>query len=533
MKHKYSRKQWDQRATSALPQASVPAGKEGPAALSLQPSTPPPAFVRQSLGDKAGEWLEIEFVAVTRNEKVNGAGIFFEPKGLDLTRFVKNPVLLYQHASYIVPIGEVVELAITEDYVAARAMVSPLWMDQLGDAWTQIERGILKAISIAFHIKEGEPVEDDDGKRIGLRAIKSLLNEISVVTLGADEDALISAVRRVTRDAAGDVVPETGDAETREVETKMPQPAPEWATETDADGGLRMALTNAEERLAAMPAPTVQAYAEPDNPDGLQFVRQGIESALPPMATPTPNAPKQPLPEPPTAQATLPPQGQGQEPTEPPTEWLATAHSDGAALALFARGDDVKGVHHADDGDMAPDATRRCMGVLLGARGGYQSVLDAERAKGHAHLAAHYAEADMEVPEWRAYTQDELSELAAKGEIIVPGQPVVTIQTEEPPEAPPEPVEPPAALSSQVKQGLSSLAAAGPPKPPPPLTDAELDSLALAAQAHRMRMQRRIMVAVAQMSQRVSEMARDARARMREVFAEVHEAGKSDRKDTD
>jgi HK97 family phage prohead protease len=120
-------------------------------------------------------------------------GDVVEPLGVKF----KNPlVLLHQHDSKL-PVGSVTFDKPTKDGIRFRAVLpkieeaGPL-KDRVDTAWGEVKAGIVRAVSIGFRVLE-------DGYEIlktgGLRFTKTEVLELSLVSVPANADAVITSVK--------------------------------------------------------------------------------------------------------------------------------------------------------------------------------------------------------------------------------------------------------------------------------------------------------------------------------------------------
>lgn len=134
---------------------------------------------------------------VISTSRLNSYGFRVLTEGIDIKQFKKNPILLYSHFrpwrgtdDEIRPIGVVENLAIEGD-----SLVGELVFSQSYDFATKIEKqwdeGVYKMVSAGL-----TPVEFSDDPQYLLKGqtrstlSKSILDEVSVVDIGANRDAL-------------------------------------------------------------------------------------------------------------------------------------------------------------------------------------------------------------------------------------------------------------------------------------------------------------------------------------------------------
>lgn len=131
-----------------------------------------------------------------------------DPRGVVLTNYLKNPVILADH-NYYKPIGTCTKIDVQEDGVHFEAQVgrpdlAPLTQDQI-DKRSQIAQGILKTVSVGFIPLEMTPAEFDDAGNLTKPAIytKWELLEISVVSVPCNADSIFQMKEYAMKGAAG------------------------------------------------------------------------------------------------------------------------------------------------------------------------------------------------------------------------------------------------------------------------------------------------------------------------------------------
>lgn len=141
-----------------------------------------------------------------------------EPMGAQF----KTPLpLLWQHDSRS-PIGHVTYAKATKDGIPFKAQFVKIdepgaLKDRLDEAWQSVKSGLVRAVSIGFRSIERSML--DDG---GIRFLKWEWLELSVVTIPANQEATISAVKSIDRNiraAFGQNVNNPGDAGNRKTQT--------------------------------------------------------------------------------------------------------------------------------------------------------------------------------------------------------------------------------------------------------------------------------------------------------------------------
>lgn len=133
---------------------------------------------------------EIEGIATTPTP--DRMGDVVEPDGAEFQLPIP---LLWQHNS-TQPIGEVIAAKVSKDGITVRARIAKMeepgnLKDRLDEAWQSIKSGLVKGLSIGF-----KSLEDSDIKgTYGIRFIKWLWLELSAVTIPANGEASITAIK--------------------------------------------------------------------------------------------------------------------------------------------------------------------------------------------------------------------------------------------------------------------------------------------------------------------------------------------------
>lgn len=125
---------------------------------------------------------------------VDHMGDIVEPKGAEF----KLPIpLLWQHNAEK-PIGHVIAAKVTKDGIQIRAQIAReteagALKDRLDEAWQSIKNGLVRGLSIGFKPLERSILDDDEG--YGYRFLRWLWLELSAVTIPANQEATITAVK--------------------------------------------------------------------------------------------------------------------------------------------------------------------------------------------------------------------------------------------------------------------------------------------------------------------------------------------------
>ncbi len=179
------------------------------------------------------------FKATISTDSVDRDGEVMVPQGMNSKDFERNPVMLWNHDP-AQPIGRAISLRRGESAIEAEFVFAPRPDEYEGDWFPDYVRGlvaanVLKAVSIGFMPMDGSPriASKGDVERYGpgVRRVfsKWKLLEVSVVSIPANQDALITAVRKgfVSRSAAEKfgsvVVPSSPAVERRTISIVVPR----------------------------------------------------------------------------------------------------------------------------------------------------------------------------------------------------------------------------------------------------------------------------------------------------------------------
>lgn len=126
------------------------------------------------------------------SEKVDSYGDIVIQEGISLKRFKKNPIILYQHDQNG-PIGTG-KTYHSDKGLMVDVKLAPLGTSPIVDTVRGLlEAGILRAVSIGFSALEWEPIRNKENEFTGYKFLKSLLHEISIVSIPANDEALAIA----------------------------------------------------------------------------------------------------------------------------------------------------------------------------------------------------------------------------------------------------------------------------------------------------------------------------------------------------
>lgn len=138
----------------------------------------------------------LTFDAIASTDAVDRDGDILRASGWQLKDFKKNPVLLWGHDSRSLPVGKVLNVKKEDGKLTFTAQMEGITMR--GEMiYSMFKEGYLNAFSVRFDPKEWkdrEPPKEGgkNGERFGREYTKLELLEISVVTIPANAEALIS-----------------------------------------------------------------------------------------------------------------------------------------------------------------------------------------------------------------------------------------------------------------------------------------------------------------------------------------------------
>jgi HK97 family phage prohead protease len=107
-----------------------------------------------------------------------------------LDRFLKNPVVLWNHDGSQRPIGKVTELTITPDGLAGRIQLASARANPVAEEiWQGLREGIIRAASVRFVPGTRKP-QEQDGKLVDVLENNELL-EVSIVAVGSNPATVV------------------------------------------------------------------------------------------------------------------------------------------------------------------------------------------------------------------------------------------------------------------------------------------------------------------------------------------------------
>lgn len=122
-------------------------------------------------------------IVLCDSETINSYGFKTDVKGINLSRFEKNPVMLYQHNPHMV-IGRWEDIKIEGGQLSATP-VFDMEDPEAAEIARKVEQGFIKGCSMGIVIKQMTRAKGID------TATESVLLEASIVSIPADENALV------------------------------------------------------------------------------------------------------------------------------------------------------------------------------------------------------------------------------------------------------------------------------------------------------------------------------------------------------
>ncbi len=144
------------------------------------------------------------FVATITTDSVDRDGEVVVPGGMNSRDYERNPVLLYEH-DVKQPIGKMLSMKRMERGIEAEFALAPRPDNHVGEWFPDtvaslLDFGALNTMSIGFLGIESRPASKADNEKYGqgVRRVygKWKLLEVSVVSIPANQDAIITAVRK-------------------------------------------------------------------------------------------------------------------------------------------------------------------------------------------------------------------------------------------------------------------------------------------------------------------------------------------------
>lgn len=142
---------------------------------------------------KAASIDESKFTAtfVISDESVDRQGEIIKQDGWDFKNYLANPVVLFGHDSYDLPIGKTIDIKVEDGKTLATIEFAAAIYDKAATVFNMVKAGILNTVSVGFINKEYLDGEDYDNYVL----TKNELLEISIVPVPANPNAIVLAAK--------------------------------------------------------------------------------------------------------------------------------------------------------------------------------------------------------------------------------------------------------------------------------------------------------------------------------------------------
>ena len=152
----------------------------------------PENYTRSAYLTKASDQDDGVYTFLASSDREDSYGDIVVQDGISLKRYKKNPIILHQH-NHSAPIGSG-KAYLAEDGLRVDVQLAPSGISEFIDSIRGLVKAkILRAVSIGFSPLEWEPLRDKEGNFTGYKFLKSTLNEISIVSVPANDEALAIA----------------------------------------------------------------------------------------------------------------------------------------------------------------------------------------------------------------------------------------------------------------------------------------------------------------------------------------------------
>lgn len=133
---------------------------------------------------------------IANSGKADRVGDIVKVDGIDYSNYLKNPVLLWAHDHYALPVGKAVSVSVEKGKLVMTVQFATADEYAFADTvYRMVLGGYLNGVSIGARVKEAEWIKDDEGNIVGRKFTSMELLELSVVPIPADSKALVTAVK--------------------------------------------------------------------------------------------------------------------------------------------------------------------------------------------------------------------------------------------------------------------------------------------------------------------------------------------------
>lgn len=143
-----------------------------------------------------------EFTFTISSSAVDRMGDTIAPAGWKLDNFLKNPVVLWMHDNFLVPVGRAKKVWLTANTLKSTVVLAPADINPASEQVRQlIKAGYLSATSVGFAPLKYAFTEDP-ARRYGIDFLEQELLEWSIVTVPANHECLLDPNQQDMRSAA-------------------------------------------------------------------------------------------------------------------------------------------------------------------------------------------------------------------------------------------------------------------------------------------------------------------------------------------
>ena len=133
---------------------------------------------------------------IAASGRADRTGDIVSVEGIELANFKKNPIILWAHDHYGLPIARAVDIRVESGKLTMLLEFASKEVYEFADTvYKLVKGGFLKGVSIGARVLEAEWILDKNEEIIGRKFNKLELLELSVVAIPADSKALITAVK--------------------------------------------------------------------------------------------------------------------------------------------------------------------------------------------------------------------------------------------------------------------------------------------------------------------------------------------------
>lgn len=130
--------------------------------------------------------------------KADRVGDIVDIEGIDIGNFKKNPIILWAHDHYGLPVAKAVKISKSNALDMVFQFPTAEEYSFADTVYKLVKGKYINGVSIGARVKEAEWIKDKEGRVIGRKFTSLELLEVSIVPIPADSKALITAVKSGT-----------------------------------------------------------------------------------------------------------------------------------------------------------------------------------------------------------------------------------------------------------------------------------------------------------------------------------------------